>query len=104
MFRLSGKQDETIEWDNVLSLLEDDDQLAAIEKKFPATERNSFLDSLRHLNPDLTERLRGAGRQLNSAAKLVNWPTVAVAGMLNSGKTSLVATFLSEEGRSRSLR
>ena len=69
MFRLSGKQDETIEWDNVLSLLEDDDQLAAIEKKFPATERNSFLDSLRHLNPDLADRLRGAGRQLNSAPR-----------------------------------
>ena len=40
MFRLSGKQDETIEWDNILSLLEDDDQLAAIEKKFPALQQS----------------------------------------------------------------
>ncbi len=36
-------------------------------------------------------------------SKLVDWPTVAVAGMLNSGKTSLVATFLSEQGRAQNL-
>ena len=45
-----------------------------------------------------------AGRQLYTATKLIDRPTVAVAGMLNSGKTSLVANFLSEHGRTRTLR
>jgi hypothetical protein len=87
-----------------LALLEDDDRRAAIERQYPKGSRESFLNGLRRLDSGLTNRLLGSGRQLHTASQLVDWPTVAVAGMLNSGKTSLVATFLSEKGRARTLR
>ena len=95
---------ETIDWPSLLSLLEDDDQRAAIERRYPGEAHESFLTALRRLNPEAANDMLAAGRQLHTAEKLVDWPTVAVAGMLNSGKTSLVATFLSDEGRKRTLR
>ncbi len=104
MFRIRGKDRQPIDWGSLLALMEDDDRRAAIEMQYPRESRESFLGALSRLNPDLSTRVRASGRQLHSAEKLVDWPTVAVAGMLNSGKTSLVATFLSESGRSRSLR
>ncbi len=104
MFRIRGKEKEIIEWSNLLALLEDDDQRAAIEMLHPQLRRESFLGALQRLDAGLCDRLLASGRQLNNATRLIDWPTVAVAGMLNSGKTSLVATFLSEDGRSRSLR
>jgi len=104
MFRIRGKEKEIIEWSNLLALLEDDDQRAAVEMLHPQLRRESFLGALQRLDAGLCDRLLASGRQLNNAARLIDWPTVAVAGMLNSGKTSLVATFLSEDGRSRSLR
>ena len=98
------KESETIDWPGLLSLLEDDDRRAAVERTFPVQGRESFLNALRRLSPDVADSLRASGRQLHTAAQLVDWPTVAIAGMLNSGKTSLVATFLSESGRLRTLR
>ena len=112
----------SIDWSSLLSLLEDDDRRAAIEQRYPGERRESFLGALRRIADegnraklaanqnnhqrveDLSAVVRSAGRQLQTAEQLVNWPTVAVAGMLNSGKTSLVATFLSELGRRRTLR
>jgi hypothetical protein len=104
----------SIDWSSLLSLLEDDDQRAAIQQIYPGERRESFLGSLRRIAAeaskagesveDLSSVVRSSGRQLQTAEQLVNWPTVAVAGMLNSGKTSLVATFLSEHGRRRTLR
>lgn len=99
-----SKENETIDWSSLLSLLEDDDQRAAIAQAFPSEGRESYLNALRRLDHALLDHVLSAGRQLHTAAKLVDWPTVAVAGMLNSGKTSLVATFLSESGRARTLR
>ena len=104
MFRIRGKEKELIEWGDLLALLEDDDQRAAIEMLHPNQMRESFIGALTRLDDALCERLLASGRQLSNASKLIDWPTVAVAGMLNSGKTSLVATFLSEQGRARSLR
>jgi hypothetical protein len=104
MFASRRKDIETVDWPSLLSLLEDDDRRAAVERAFPTQGRESFLNALRRLNPALTGDLFAAGRQLYTAAQLVDWPTVAVSGMLNSGKTSLVAAFLSEAGRSRTLR
>lgn len=95
---------ETIDWTSVLSLLEDDDRRSAIERLYPSEGRESFLSSLRRLDTASASSLLAAGRRLHTAERLVDWPTVAVAGMLNSGKTSLVATFLSEAGRLRTLR
>jgi hypothetical protein len=109
----------SIDWSALLSLMEDDDRRAAVEQAYPRQRRESFLGALRRIavktmpgelagppDPadDLCNIVRSAGRQLQTAEQLVNWPTVAVAGMLNSGKTSLVATFLSENGRRRTLR
>jgi hypothetical protein len=95
---------QTIDWSSVMSLLEDDDRRAVIERLYPSEGRDSFLSALRRLDATSSADLLSAGRRLQTAEKLVDWPTVAVAGMLNSGKTSLVATFLSEQGRSRTLR
>lgn len=102
-FRRSTPQ-ETIDWSSLLSLLEDDDRRSVIERLYPTEGRESFLNALRRLDPSSATDLLAAGRRLHTAEKLVDWPTVAVAGMLNSGKTSLVATFLSEQGRRRTLR
>ena len=104
MFRIRGKEKEIIEWADLTALLEDDDQRAAVEMLHPNEKRESFFGALSRLDLELSSRLQASGRQLHNAGKLIDWPTVAVAGMLNSGKTSLVATFLSEQGRARSLR
>ncbi|MDA8743233.1 hypothetical protein N9N28_01255 [Rubripirellula amarantea] len=98
-----------IDWSSLLSLLEDDDQRAAVERVYPNEGRESFLSALRRFDArdsttTLAAEVLSAGRQFHTAEQLVDWPTVAVAGMLNSGKTSLVATFLSEQGRARTLR
>jgi hypothetical protein len=105
MFGLRRSQPKsTIDWSSVMSLLEDDDRRAVIERLHPSEGRESFLSALRRLDAASAVELMAAGRRLHTAEKLVDWPTVAVAGMLNSGKTSLVATFLSEQGRIRTLR
>ncbi|MEM9827707.1 MAG: hypothetical protein AAF958_14035 [Planctomycetota bacterium] len=93
-----------VDWSVVLSLLEDDDRRAALLRKYPVESRRSFLSALRDLDPPLAVDVLAAGRKFDTASKLVDWPTVAVAGMLNSGKTSLVATFLSPQGVRRTLR
>ena len=106
----SSRKNASIDWPALLSLLEDDDRRAALQQVYPEDRRESYLGSLHQIgqsNPDdedISRRVRSAGRQLSTAEKLVHWPTVAVAGMLNSGKTSLVATFLSDEGQRRTLR
>ncbi len=94
----------SLDWPSLLSLLEDDDQLAAVKEQFPGETSESFLAALRRIDSKAANDLLAAGRQLNTASQLIDRPTVAVAGMLNSGKTSLVATFLSDQGRRRSLR
>lgn len=99
-----NSEKQSIDWPSVLSLLEDDDRRAGIERQFPSEGRESYLAALRRLRPTAANDVLAAGRRLHTAEKLVNWPTVAIAGMLNSGKTSLVATFLSEQGRARTLR
>ncbi len=99
-----NSQPSSLEWPNLHSLLEDDDRRAAVERLFPNEGRESFLKALRRVDPTAQANVLAAGRQLHTAAQLIDRPTVAVAGMLNSGKTSLVASFLSEQGRKRSLR
>ena len=104
MFGQRRKENETIDWPSLLSLLEDDDRRAAVVRSFPNEGRESYLTALRRLDSTAASHVLAAGRQLYTASQLVDWPTVAIAGMLNSGKTSLVATFLSEQGRARTLR
>ena len=105
MFGLGrGEKAETIDWSSLHSLLEDDDRRAAVHQLYPSEMRESYLSALKRLQPTVASEVLAAGRRLYSAEKLVNWPTVAISGMLNSGKTSLVATFLSDKGRARTLR
>lgn len=101
---LRGHRDDTIDWTSLLSLLEDDDRRAAVQRDYPGEGRDSYLTALRRLDPQLLTDVMSAGRKLQTAAKLAQWPTVAIAGMLNSGKTSMVAAFLSPAGRARTLR
>ncbi|MCH1440456.1 MAG: hypothetical protein L7W43_12415 [Rubripirellula sp.] len=98
------KTQHTIDWPTLQALLEDDDRRAAIEYTYPTDRRDSFLQATRQLAPKLVHDLLATGRQVHTAERLIDWPTVAVAGMLNSGKTSLVATFLSKAGQARTLR
>ena len=106
MFGLRSKSSNAtaIRWPELHALLEDDDRRAAIAHDYPADHHESFLVGLRRVSPETAEELMSAGRQLNTAGPLSHCPTIAVAGMLNSGKTSLVSVFLSEQGRARSLR
>jgi len=105
MFGKRRKKDEQpIDWLGLLSLLEDDDRRAVVERLYPAESRESFLAAIRRVDAKLVDEIMSSGRQVHSAGQLVNWPVVAIAGMLNSGKTSLVATYLSESGRARTLR
>ena len=98
------KTKQSIDWPTLQALLEDDDRRAAIEYTYPNEGRDSFLQAIRRLDGSVVKRVLAAGRKVHTAERLIEWPTVAVAGMLNSGKTSLVATFLSKEGQARTLR
>ena len=105
MFGLRRNQEEqTVDWPSLLSLLEDDDQRALVHRSFRVEGNESYLGAVRRNDPEIASNILAAGRQLFAAAKLVGYPTLAIAGMLNSGKTSLVATFLSDQGRARTLR
>jgi len=105
MFSLRRTAKEpAVDWPALLSLLEDDDRRAAVEQLTPTHRRESYLAALRRIEPQAAQDTLAAGRRLHTAAKLVQRPTVAIAGMLNSGKTSLVSTFLSPQGRRRTLR
>ncbi len=97
-------EDGSIDWPGLLSLLEDDDRRATVQLIYPSEARESYLAAVRRLDAALASEILAAGRQVHSASQLVNWPVIAIAGMLNSGKTSLVATYLSEAGRARTLR
>lgn len=98
------KRQPPIDWPRLQALLEDDDQRAAVNRLYPDPRPESFLSSLRRVEPKLASEVMSAGRLVHNGAKIAEYPTLAVAGMLNSGKTSLVASLLSPEGRKRTLR
>lgn len=99
-----SQEDEPIDWPRLRSLLEDDDRRAAVKRLFPDEGNESYFAALRRVNPQIADDVMAIGRQVFNSIKLAAYPTLAVAGMLNSGKTSLVASFLSASGRARTLR
>ncbi|EMI45805.1 hypothetical protein [Rhodopirellula sp. SWK7] len=101
--RRSTKEPE-IDWPALLALLEDDDRRATIARLAPTQGRESYLMALRRMQSSVVAETLTAGRRLDTAGRLVDRPTIAVAGMLNSGKTSLVSSFLSPAGQARTLR
>lgn len=98
------KKTTQIDWPRLQALLEDDDRRAAVERLFPDPHNESFLSSLRRVDSKMAGDVMSLGRQVFHGARLAEFPTLAVAGMLNSGKTSLVAGLLSPQGRLRTLR
>lgn len=101
--RRTPKEPE-IDWPALLGLLEDDDRRAAIARLAPVPGRESYLMALRRMHSPVVAETLAAGRRLDTSSRLVDRPTIAVAGMLNSGKTSLVSSFLSPRGQQRTLR
>ncbi|KLU06328.1 putative transmembrane protein [Rhodopirellula islandica] len=97
-------KDPSVDWPALLSLLEDDDRRAAVARIAPSEGRESYLTALRRIENAQSLATLAAGRRLHTASKLVDRPTIAVSGMLNSGKTSLVSSFLSSAGQRRTLR
>ncbi|MEO9930963.1 hypothetical protein [Rhodopirellula bahusiensis] len=97
-------KDSSVDWPALLSLLEDDDRRAAVSRIAPSEGRESYLTALRRIETAQSQATLAAGRRLHTASKLIDRPTIAVSGMLNSGKTSLVSSFLSPAGQRRTLR
>ncbi|MCC6511466.1 MAG: hypothetical protein IT423_20370, partial [Pirellulaceae bacterium] len=56
------------------------------------------------LGVDLAERLNALVTQAESLDQLGKCPVVGITGLLNSGKSSLLASYLGAEGRARVLR
>ena len=98
------KKQTQIDWPRLQALLEDDDRRAAVGREYPDPCNESYLSSLRRVEPKMASDVMSLGRQVFHGARLAEFPTLAVAGMLNSGKTSLVAALLSPHGRARTLR
>jgi hypothetical protein len=93
-----------LDWLRLRALLDNDGELAALDHVYPNHQRESFLSAIGRIEPALANDVIAAGNRLQSATELIQHPVVAVAGMLNSGKTSLVSSFLSRAGRTRTLR
>ena len=98
------KKPAELDWPHLLALLESEDDRAAVERLFPQPRNESYLATLRSVDARLAAESVALGRQVETGARLAEFPTLAIAGMLNSGKTSLVASMLSPTGHARTLR
>lgn len=83
---------------------------AAVDQILPTPERLDFLESLRRASPHSASPTRQRATeieqlllQLDSVQQLGQSPLIAVSGLLNAGKSSLIASFLSPSNRSRVL-
>lgn len=86
------------------------DVYAAVDQVLPSSERLDFLESLRRAasNPGsktqvLADEIEQLLVQLDSVHQLGQSPLIAVSGLLNAGKSSLIASFLSPGNRKRVL-
>lgn len=83
---------------------------AAVDQLLPSPERLDFLESMRRAAalPNASPQHRAAEieqllLQLDSVQQLGQSPLIAVSGLLNAGKSSLIASFLSPGNRTRVL-
>ena len=87
-------------WDAIWPLLSRVDP-ALIQQHWPTSEPRSFLQMLHAYDPTQAQRLE---RTYQLVQRFQHVPMVAVAGLINSGKSALVASFLSGASRARVLR
>ena len=86
------------------------DVYAAVDQVLPSSERLDFLESLRRASSSpgsktqtLADEIQQLLVQLDSVHQLGQSPLIAVSGLLNAGKSSLIASFLSPGNRKRVL-
>ena len=91
---------EMTAWDAIWPLLSRVDP-ALIQQHWPTSEPRSFLQMLHAYDPTQAQRLE---RTYQLVQRFQHVPMVAVAGLINSGKSALVASFLSGASRARVLR
>ncbi|MFZ2960978.1 MAG: hypothetical protein WA705_29210 [Candidatus Ozemobacteraceae bacterium] len=77
------------------------DTLPLVEQTWPTKRAQSFMEWREESDPEGTLKLR---EEIEFVRQFAILPIVAVAGLINSGKSSLVAAFLSPAGRERVLR
>lgn len=76
-------------------------ETAVVRETWPESKALSLLQALEETAPERARELHLAYRFLGG---LLRVPIVVVAGLLNAGKSSLIASFLSDDGRRRVLR
>ncbi|MFV0337035.1 MAG: hypothetical protein ACK5LK_02155 [Chthoniobacterales bacterium] len=74
--------------------------LPLVEQIWPSSKKYSFFDWLQLTDAEENTSFK---RDFDFASKLALQPIIAVAGLINSGKSSLVASFLSPQGQTRVL-
>lgn len=105
-----------IRWQNLAQSLTSTAEEVAVRKQYPSPPQSlSLLDSLATASVAATSEHAEAGQRLNTELSgllsqlsaqesLGRCPIVGVAGILNAGKSSLLATYLTPENRRRVLR
>ncbi len=103
-------------WRAIANLICDDGEMSALVQRFPAANRRiSLLNALQSSEVAVDETQLQAGRDIQSSLSgltgqlavfesISRCPILAITGMLNAGKSSLLATYLSPVNRSRVLR
>jgi hypothetical protein len=109
-------QSPTQSWQNLAQLLCSESAEDAVRCRFPEVDRRaSLLEALRDAQiaanvgqleqgKKLHAELQGLSEQLRVFSQISRCPIVGITGLLNSGKSSLLATYLSPTGRARVLR
>jgi hypothetical protein len=72
-----------------------------VRQLWPSAGEQSYLEWRSEFDPEGAHKLR---EDFEFVRRFAVMPIIAVAGLINSGKSSLVASFLSPEGRDRVLR
>ncbi|MEZ6138812.1 MAG: hypothetical protein R3C53_28330 [Pirellulaceae bacterium] len=109
-------KEEQEPWGVVAGLLRNDQPPAGVERVFPADQtRLSLLEALASQEFAVGQEHHERGKslhgilvslldQLSVFDRISRCPILAITGMLNAGKSSLLATYLSPENRGRVLR